>query len=361
MRIPGGLWPQVVSFENLLRAAKATLAHGRRYRGEGAAYRLHLEERLLRLQRELSQQRYRHGRYRGFTVYEPKQRLILAAPVRDRIVHHALHDVVAPHFDRGFIFDSYACRAGKGAHRALDRAQKFLQANRFSLHLDVRKFFPSLPHAPLKEILRRSIRERDVLWLFDHIIDSSVVADSDSGAKGQQIELFRPAPVVRGLPIGNLTSQFLANLYLNELDQFVKHTLRCRHYIRYMDDFVLFGEDRSQVEEWQCAVHDMVNTRLLLSLHEKGGIKEYREGLSFLGFRVFRNYRLLKGVALTRFLRRARLRWREVDAELSCEEARQSLASVAVGTRAWLAHVRYGDTNNLVLQLQKRYPMLCLG
>ncbi len=361
MRIPRGLWPQVVSFENLLLAAKATLAHGRRYRGEGAAYRLHLEERLLVLQRELSQQSYKHGRYRGFTVHEPKQRLILAAPVRDRIVHHALADVVAPHFDRGFIFDSYACRPGKGAHRALDRAQRFLQANRFSMHLDVRKFFPSLPHAPLKEILRRSIREPQVLWLFEHIIDSSVVADSRSGANGLQMEIFSPAPVVRGLPIGNLTSQFLANLYLNELDQFIKHTLRCRHYIRYMDDFVLFCNDRNQLQEWRSRVYERVNRGLLLELHEKGGIKEHREGLSFLGFRVFRTHRLLKGVALTRFLRRARRRWGELDNVWGDEQVRRCKESIAVGTKAWLAHLKYGDTHGLVLRLQERYPMLNVG
>jgi RNA-directed DNA polymerase len=359
VRIPGRLWPQVVSFENLLLAAKVTLAHGRRYHGEGAAHRMRLEERLLALQRELSQQTYRHGRYRGFTVYEPKQRLILAAPVRDRIVHHALHDVIAPYFDRGFIFDSYACRPNKGAHRALDRAQKFLQANRFSLHLDVRKFFPSLPHAPLKEILRRSIREREVLWLFDHIIDSSLAAQKIN--EPAQRGLFDHNVIERGLPIGNLTSQFLANLYLNELDQFVKHTLRCRHYIRYMDDLVLFGDDRGRVEGWRRAVHDMVNKRLLLSLHEKGGIKEYREGLSFLGFRVFRKHRLLKGVALTRFLRRARIQWRELEAEQLPDRAAERLASITVGTRAWLAHIRYGDTHNLALHLRKLYPMLSVG
>lgn len=200
-----------------------------------------------------------------------------------------------------------------------------------------------------------------MLWLFEHIIDSSVVADSDSDATGGQIELFSKSSVLRGLPIGNLTSQFLANLYLNELDQFIKHTLRCRHYIRYMDDFVLFCNDRNQLQEWRSRVYERVNRGLLLELHEKGGIKEYREGLSFLGFRVFRTHRLLKGVALTRFLRRARRRWVELDNVWGDEQVRRCKESIAVGTKAWLAHLKYGDTHGLVLRLQTRYPMLNVG
>jgi hypothetical protein len=127
------LWDDVTSFENLLKAARATLSQGRRYRGEGARFQFQLEHHVLCLQEQLRNRSYRHGSYRGFTVYEPKKRLILAAPVRDRIVHHAVHDVVAPLVDRGFIFDSYACRKGKGTHRALDRAQKFMQSNDFFL------------------------------------------------------------------------------------------------------------------------------------------------------------------------------------------------------------------------------------
>ena len=344
------LWDDVTSFDNLLKAAKVTLGQGRRYRSEGARFQFYLEHHVLYLQEQLRNRSYQHGRYRGFTVYEPKERLILAAPIRDRIVHHAVHDVVAPLVDRGFIFDSYACRKGKGTHRALDRAQKFMQSNGFFLHLDVRKFFPSIPLDRLKEVLRRRVREEPLLWLFDLIIDSSV--SQRTGKRSQQQELFPQNTEDRGLPIGNLTSQFLANLYLNELDQWVKHTLKCRCYIRYMDDFVLFGNDRQELGRLLVLVRNFCKERLGLSLHEKGGIKRYDEGLGFLGFRIFRTHRRLKGPALKRFLRRARARLRE------CQGGLLSPNSFNDGIKAWRAHVRYGDTYHLVLHLQERCPMI---
>lgn len=159
MKLPTNLWDEITSYENLHRAARATLAHGRRYQGEGAQFQFQLEKHLHRLQQDLRTRTYRHGSYRAFTVYEPKQRLILAAPIRDRVVHHALHDVIAPLMDRSFIFDSYACRPGKGTDRAVQRATSFLQANQYFLHLDVRKFFPSLPHERIKNVIQISVHK----------------------------------------------------------------------------------------------------------------------------------------------------------------------------------------------------------
>ena len=352
MKLPKHLWNEITSYDNLHKAARATLANGRRFQGDGAQFQFQLEKHLHQLQHDLRARTYRHGNYRGFTVYEPKKRLILAAPIRDRVVHHALHDVIAPLMDRGFIFDSYACRPGKGTHRAVQRAYSFLQANEYFLHLDVRKFFPSLPHANLKDVVRRSVHEEPVLWLFNLIIDSSLPPESRQKKYPHQLSFFEDRELIRGLPIGNLTSQFLANLYLNELDQYVKHTLSCRHYLRYMDDFVLFGNDRAVLEEQQSRVEQYCSQKLALTLHEKGGVKTHSEGLGFLGFRIFRTHKRIKGPALTRFIRKARHRWREV----GC--GHRMAASFEAGRRSWLNHAAQGDTHGLILSLKKKYPMM---
>jgi len=352
MRLSKHLWDEITSYENLHRAARATLADGRRYQGEGAQFQFNLEQHLHRLRNDLCSRSYRHGSYRAFTVYEPKQRLILAAPVRDRVVHHALHDVVAPIIDRGLIFDSYACRHGKGTHRAVKRAANFLRANEYFLHLDVRKFFPSIPHERLKKVVRRSVSEEPVLWLFELIIDSSLTLQRK---QIRQLSLFDDREEVRGMPIGNLTSQFLANLYLNELDQFIKHTLRCKYYLRYMDDFVLFGNDRALLQRQHSLIVDFCMQKLGLTLHEKGGIKKHSEGLGFLGFRIFRTHKRIKGPALTRFIRGARYRWREVS------EGHRTVASFEAGKRSWINHAGQGDTNGLVLSLKEKYPMMRNG
>jgi len=360
MKVPRDVWTTIISLENLRRAAKVTLRCGRRFKGDGAAFQFNFERNILRLQRDLSRGAYRHGRYQVFTVHEPKTRRILAAPLRDRIVHHAVHDVIEPFFDRGFIFDSYACRSGKGYHHALHRAQRFLQSNRFFLHLDVKRYFPSISHTILKGLLRRSIADINVLGLLDHIIDSSVhSADSvpaERSPSSTQLELFATERNdVRGLPIGNLTSQFFANLYLNELDQFVKHTLKCRAYLRYMDDFVLFSNDGNELKGWQRSVVELCRHKLKLELHEKGGIKRRGEGLGFLGFRIFVRHKLLKGDAVVRFTRRARQRARQISTSSMARKRYRE------GWRSWAAHARYGDTHGLLLHLRERHRTVQKG
>ena len=185
-------------------------SRGRRYRDTTADFNFNLEEEIDRLYGELLTKSYRHGKYRVFNIYDPKERQIAAAPFRDRVVHHAVHDVIEPFIDKTFIFDSYACRMNKGTHQALGRAQGFLRRNRFCFHGDIRKYFQSIDREILKGIIRQRIEDKDLLWLMDEIVDSS--------------------KSLLGLPIGNLTSQFLANLYLNELDYFVKFDLRQRYY-----------------------------------------------------------------------------------------------------------------------------------
>ncbi|MBU0719465.1 MAG: hypothetical protein KJ749_14555 [Planctomycetes bacterium] len=228
------LFERLTAWENLVAAARKTRL-GKRNRGDCAALELERERELLRLQVELRRGTYRPGGYHTFHVSEPKRRMISAAPYRDRIVHHALINVIGPLFERNFVSDSYANRIAKGTHRAADRYQEFARRFRYVLQCDVVKFFPSIDHDILKTLLRSRIRDQRVLWLCDLIIDGSneqePVVHYFPGDG-----LFDPHHRRRGLPIGNMTSQFWANVYLHGLDNLIKRGLRLRGYVRYWQD-----------------------------------------------------------------------------------------------------------------------------
>jgi len=339
------LYRQIASMQNLWDAAWQTLLHGRRFKNDGASFKLNYEHSLLQIHKELARQSYKPGNYKSFMIYEPKQREVLAAPIKDRIVHHALHDVVEPFIDRKFIFDSYACRKNKGTHLAINRSQKFMQANQYFMHLDVKKYFPNINHQTLKAILNKHIKQTDVLNLFHIIINSSVKKEELTA----QPNLF--STPLTGLPIGNLTSQFLANLYLNELDQYVKHNLKIKHYIRYMDDFVVFGNNRKQMLQWQWQIIDFCSQKLSLSLHIKGGIKNYWEGLGFLGFKIFRKHKKLKSVCLNRYLQKYKQHSKQfVKGKISTLKLQQSID-------IWQNHIAFADTYKLQEYLISKYKL----
>jgi RNA-directed DNA polymerase len=361
----------VCSAVNLHRAAARTLARGRRFSRAGAAFALRLEERLAVLHEELSSGSYRHGRYALFTVRDPKVRLIAAAGVRDRVVHHAVHDVIEPFFDRSFIFDSFACRRGKGTHRALDRAHHFLRGSAFVLHLDVRRFFPSIDHGVLKGLLARRVEDDRLLALLFGIVDSTRYL-ADLAVAGRAItrgvraqgDLFGgegEGVVVgfAGLPLGNLTSQLFANLVLDRLDQFVKHRLRVRRYVRYMDDLVLFGSSKAELRAAEVEVRAFCRERLLLELHECGGPAPVRRGVSFLGFRLLPTHRRLRPASVSRFVKRSR-RQQEVFEALSdrVDEQRVYLEHVRRSTRSFNAHALHADSYGLRCALYARFPLI---
>ena len=230
------LFPLIVSFENLVLAFRAA-RRGKPLTQERADFEFDLEANLFRLQEELVTGAYRPGPYGTFYVTEGVRRKISAAPFRDRVVHHALHRVIEPVLDREFIFDSYACRTGKGTHRAADRCTRFLRRQPYALKADIARFFPSVDHAILLSLVGRRVEDVRTMDLIGRILASGVgILESEYEMRWFQgddlLARFRP----RGLPIGNLTSQFFANVYLHPLDMFVKHTLRVRHYLRYVDD-----------------------------------------------------------------------------------------------------------------------------
>ncbi len=345
------LYPQVCSFENLYQAYKAA-ARGKRGRADVAAFERTLEDNLLALQAELEGQAYRPGPYRNFVVREGKRRLISAAPFRDRVVHHTLVRVIEPIFERRFIHDSYACRVGKGTHRALDRCTQFARRYPYVLRCDVVQFFPAMDHEVLRQILAQVIADPQVLWLVDRILESGqgILAgeyDMVWFPGDDLMAALRP----RGLPIGNLTSQFWANVYLDPLDQFVKRDLKCRAYLRYCDDFLLFGEGKRQLWQWRQAILDFL-PRLRLKLHEREStVFPVRAGIPFLGWHVFPTHRRLKRRNGVAFARRFRRLW----AAYRAGEITQERLNASV--QGWVAHAAHGNTWGLRRALLAQAPL----
>lgn len=336
----GELWERLTSWPNLLAAARQA-RRGKRHQAHVARFELERERELLRLQEELRGGTYRPRPYRSFWVREPKRRLISAAPYRDRVVHHALINVIGPIFERNFVFDSYANRTGKGTHRAADRYQEFARRFAYVLQCDIVKFFPSIDHAILKRLLRSRIRDKRVLWLCDTIIDASNpqehVAEWFSGD-----DLFSPFERRRGLPIGNLTSQFWANIYLHGLDNFVKRGLRRRGYVRYVDDFLVFGDDKRELAEVRDGITAFLE-RLRLRLHaDRAMVRPTSRPTRFLGYRCWPMFRFLVKENIRRFRRRVRvmqrlyavgrLSWNDVKVRLASWNAHAATAN-CVGLR----------------------------
>ena len=242
------LFDRIATFEALCAAALRSAAAKRRVPGP-AAFLANLETEVLSLERELRAGTWRPGGYVSFEVHAPKRRLISAAPFRDRVVHHALHAVIAPLFERGFIGHSYANRVAKGTHRAVTRYERLRDRHRYVLRGDVFRYSPAIDHEILKTDLRRRIRCRRTLAVLDRIVDSSNPQEPVHLYYPGD-DLFTPYERRRGLPIGNLTSQLFANIYLDRFDHFVTEVLRAP-YLRYVDDFALFADDRGRLEEWR--------------------------------------------------------------------------------------------------------------
>jgi hypothetical protein len=299
MRRAGNLFEKVTDF-HALRAAVRRAARGKRNRAEVARFLFDEELELLRLQRELMERSYRPGSYFTFMVRDPKRRMISAPPFRDRVVHHALCDRIESVLERPAIFDSYACRRGKGTHAAVDRAQAFARKKRFFLKLDIFKYFDSIDHLILKAALRRLIKDPGLLWLLDVIIDHPPFG----------------APPGKGMPIGNLTSQHFANLYLCRLDHFIKQELRVSFYLRYMDDMVLFGDEKAVLWEWHEGIAEYLHQQLGLALNDRvTGLAPVSEGVPFLGLRIWPGVKRLDARRKKRFFANVWRRQRQITSE----------------------------------------------
>jgi retron-type reverse transcriptase len=336
------LWPRITSFENLWQAFRRARL-GKRGRPDVAAFEFDLEPNLLQLQGELREETYRPGGYRNFVVHEPARRKISAAPFRDRVVHHALCGVIEPLFERVFLPHSFANRVGKGTHRALDRCGALVQQHRYVLKADVSKFFPSVDHEVLSGLLARRVRCAPTRRLMRQILASGagVLAEEYPMTWFPGDTLLDPLERARGLPIGNLTSQFWANVYLHELDRFVVRTLGWDAYVRYVDDFLLFGDDPRTLRAAREEIATFLAT-LRLTLHpRKTRVMPVAAGVPFLGF-VHRPGRVrIKRDAITRFRRRMR-RYRR-----AFSEGALGVDRLSASVRSWVAHAAYGQTYRL--------------
>ncbi len=331
------LYEQICDWDNLYLAYRKA-RRGKRGRPPAATFEFDLENNLVELRRELQTKTYRPGAYSSFYIHEPKRRLISAAPFRDRVVHHALCNVIEPIFERSFIFDSYANRVGKGTHAALDRAQQFARRYPYVLQCDVKQFFPSLDLAILREILARKVADPEALWLVNSILASGVGVLSEE----YEMEWFPGDDLLaatrpRGLPIGNLTSQFWANCYLNSFDHFVQRELHCHGYVRYVDDFLLFAADKPTLWTWRQAVVDRL-AGLRLTIHPGAQPRPVTEGIPFLGFVVYPTHRRLKRRKVVHFRRKLRAEMRGYRA------GKVPANKVSASVLGWINHARYGDT-----------------
>ena len=338
------LFDGIASFPALLEAARKA-ARGKRAKPGAAAFLANLEPEVLRLERELSSGSYRPGRYTVIEIRDPKHRIVSAAPFRDRVVHHAFCAVVEPVFERGFIHDSYANRKGKGTHRAIARYERFRDRRRWVLRCDIYRYFPAIDHEILKGDLRRRIACERTLSLADHIIDGSNPQEAVTLYYPGD-NLFTPFQRRRGLPIGNLTSQFFANLYLSGLDHYCKEVLRAKGYLRYVDDFALFHDDLGRLEDWRQRITEYLEGRRLRLHPRKTVVLDAVQLAPFLGLILLPGgYRRLPEDNVRRFrnrLRGLRDRWRAGTVER--EEVIQRV-------RAWIAHAEHADTWRLRLAI----------
>ena len=287
-----GLWESVTDFQNLHRAY-VSARRGKRYKPEVMNYSEHLEENLITAQNELIWKTWRPGAWRTFTVHEPKERTITAPPFSDRVVHHALVNVVEPLFERKFISDSYACRLGRGTHKAHSRMLSVLRREThkhgrvYVLKTDIHSYFPSIDHEVLLRVIRRTIRDKDVLWLMERIVKGC-------GFEG------------RGVPIGALTSQLFANIYLDQLDHFVKDELGMKNYVRYMDDAVSIHHDKAVLKDLFGKIRHFVEDRLNLELNPKSRMIPASQGVDFCGYRTWATHTLPRKRNVRRAKRRLR-------------------------------------------------------
>jgi len=333
------LFARMTAFPNLLLAFQRA-QRGKRFRPNVSMFSLNVEKELLALQHELQSRTYQPGPYRTFYIRDKKLRMISAAPFRDRVVHHALCNIIEPIFERGFLDDSYACRKGKGTHAAADRAWSHVRRFPYVLKCDISRYFPSIDHDILLAKLQRRIWDEGVVWLLGSVIDGSnpqpPVLEYFPGD-----DLFEPSRRKRGLPIGNQTSQFFANVYLDDLDHYVREHLKVPGYVRYVDDFLLFHRDKSELQFALKRIREFCEG-IRLRLHpRKCTMSRTQDGVTFLGYRLFPTHRRLDAHNVRRFSRQLRCLAAAVGrGSMTEEDARRRVQS-------WVAHARHADTKQL--------------
>jgi len=329
MKTHKNLFKQVCEIKNLNKAyLKAR--KGKNGSEEVLEFTFNLEAELIKLQDELIKGIYKTGEYRHFIIFEPKERKISALPFRDRIVHHAICSIIGPIFEGKFIYDSYACRKGKGTHKGINRIQKFIRKtgdNHYVLKCDVSKYFQSVDKETLKLILRKKIADIKLLDLIDNIIDSSK----------------------EGIPIGNLTSQLFANIYLNNLDEYIKYELKIKYYVRYMDDFLIIKKSKEELNEDKEKIRVFLLS-MRLTLHpKKANIFPIALGIDCLGYKIFDSYKLVRKTTVMRFIKNVKRKLKKYDFGV------MDFDKLIESFNSWEAYMSHADSYALKKDLYQRY------
>lgn len=321
----------ICTTDNAIKAYKKA-RKCKRYRPEVLRFEADREINLLRAIADIKNGTYHAGRYYVFKVFEPKERLIMALPFYDRVIQHMIVNIIEPIFEKRFIFHSYACRKEKGVHEASKILSRWLynmqvkQGKKiYAIKADIHHYFQSIDHEILKAEIRRYISDKDVLKILDHIIDHNGIY-----------------PDGVGIPVGNLTSQLFANVYLNILDHYIKHDLGVRYYIRYMDDFIILGEDPAELREILEKIETFVNERLHLELNPKTTILAAKNGVDFVGYRHFPAFITLRKQATRRI--------KKLLKAFETGEVEEELFDRSIESR--IGHARHADTFKLCEELR---------
>lgn len=324
-------YEHIISLENLLNAWREFVI-GKKSRKDVQVFQQNLMRNIISLHEDLVTKNYRHSNYEAFNISDPKPRNIHKATVRDRLLHHAIYRQLYPFFDKTFISDFYSCRFNKGTKKAVETFHKYTNKTSqngtravWVLKCDVRKFFASIDQDILINIIQDYIPNKDIVWLISQIIKS-----------------FHSTREGVGLPLGNLTSQLLVNVYMNKFDQFIKHKIKAKYYIRYADDFAIISEDKKWLESILPRIQEFLLTRLRLHLHpNKISISTVALGVDFLGWVHFTNHKVLRTVTKKRMFRNIQIS--EGKAEV---------------VQSYLGLLSHGDTKKLQDKVMERVGLM---
>lgn len=351
------IYGKICEYEHLYQS-HLEARKGKRYRDDVMLFTDRLEENLIELQNELIWQTYRVGKYRPFYVREPKLRLVMALQYRDRVVQWAIYKELYPFYDKMFIEDSYACRREKGTHKAADRLQYWLrQVSRkpgewYYLKLDISKYFYRVDHLVLLDILSRRIKDQRLVWLLRTIINSEDTRFGlPAGVNPEDCPEEDWLSDV-GMPVGNLTSQLFANIYLNELDQLCKHELHLHYYIRYMDDVIILLDDKRKLAELKEIIENFLKDFLYLDLNKKTTICPCRYGIDFVGYRIWATHRKLKKQTARRMIRNVK---RICENMAAGKTSKEELERVVASYNGILEHFNSYGLRNKLNEIYFRY------
>ena len=321
------VYDKEVSFEKLLEAHRKA-RRGKREKRKVILLELVLEEQLLQLEKDLKNCTYKHGKYTKFKIYQPKERIIMASEYIDRIVHQwYVQHFIKPYFVPQFINTTYACIEGRGMHKASKDVQKAMKSakakwqNYYILKMDITKYFHNIDKRILWDILKRKVKDKKLLWLTREILLST---------EG-----------MLGLPLGNYTSQMFANIYLNELDQYAKHKLKCKYYYRYMDDMVILCENKEKAKNILSSITIFLENNLKLTLNSKTRIFKDIQGVNFCGYKI--NERRMK----IRHASKCRMKRKLKKYTQQLKEGKISLPEIQRSIAGWLGYVKHADSYNL--------------